>query len=86
MGDDLKYDVEYELAENIPSLMTKVVSLLSKEKMKEESELAIAFTKLIQYRTRTTPYTEIEGGKFSAEKEYLKSIGIIYNYIKNDLN
>lgn len=86
MGDDLKYDVEYELAENIPSLMTKVVSLLSKEKMKEESELAIAFTKLIQYRTRTTPYTEIEGGKLSAEKEYLKSIGIIYNYIKNDLN
>lgn len=78
--------MENELEENVPALMTKVVGLLSKEGNKKESEIAIAFTKIIQYRTRTTPYTEIEGGEFSAEEEYLKSIDILYNYIKDELN
>lgn len=86
MENELKGNAGYDLAENVPSLMTKVVSLLSKEGKKEESKLAIAFTKIIQYRTRTTPYIEIEGGGFSAEEEYLKSIDILYNYIKDELN
>ncbi|MFD2937786.1 hypothetical protein [Spirosoma flavum] len=85
MENELKENIEDVLIENVPSLMTKVVGLLSKEGNKVESELAIAFTKIIQYRTRTTPYTEIEGGKFVAQEEYFKSIDIIYNYIKTEL-